>query len=153
MLDAIDKLPKETEEAAVERREATLGVAGPWSPAGLWGPAASALEAQRVMTASMMMAPFAVAQQSANAARRGRALMRHWSEEAMRCRSLGSLIEVNRQFGERAMAFGAGEFMRFFEQCTLLGRAAAAPESFQLRDAQGAAASEKKTVAKERAAR
>lgn len=132
MLDAFDRLPTDTEEAAVERLEKTRSPVG---LPGVWGAAMPALDFHRVMAASMMMAPLAFAQHSAMAMRRSRALMRHWGEEAVRCRSVGALIEVNRHFGERAMAMTAGEMMRFFEHSALMGRAAAAPDSLKLRDA------------------
>lgn len=127
MLDAINNLPKETEESAVDRSAATPAVASFGFP--MWGAALPGFEAQRAMAATMMMAPFAMAQSSASAIRRGRALIKHWGEEAMHCRSLGALIDVNRRYGERAMAMAANESMRMFEQGAQLGRAAATPPS------------------------
>lgn len=132
MLDAVTSTTIETEDKALETAgteafkntlKAASGVA--------------AMQSSAVFAASMMMAPFAMAQASALAARRGRALARVWGESAMRCRNANELIDVNRRFGERAIALGAGEIMRVMERSAWLGRAAVSPESFRLRDSEG----------------
>lgn len=159
MLDAIERLPTDTEDSAQARRPQDpvaggLGAIGAWgaapwgtTPFGIGGPAS--WESQRVLAASMMMAPFAAAQASALAMRKTRALAKNWRDAAARCKTMQELIEVNRAYGERAISLGAGEMWRLVERSTLMGRAAMAPQSMALRNQQVATAeSEEPLLAK-----
>lgn len=127
MLDAMDTLPRDTEEAAVERTgrdamAASVACFAPWSASG-----PMSWQSQRVMAASMMMAPMAMAKANMQAVRRARALAAQWGEEIVKTRSVDAMIDVNRRYGERAIALGAGEMWRLLENSVAMGRASTKP--------------------------
>ncbi|MEL6980152.1 MAG: hypothetical protein AAGM38_15920 [Pseudomonadota bacterium] len=133
MLDAMESLPRDTEDAAVENSQFfpaanAMACFAPWNAAAQMGPAA-----QRVMAASMMMAPFAMARANMQSIRKARALAAQWGEELARTRSMDAAIDVNRRYGEKAIALGAGEMWRVLEHSVTMGRASAAPESLSFK--------------------
>lgn len=159
MLDAFDRQPTETEEDAVRRSQDADAVLenGPAGVAaiGVWGavpmdggraPVSSPefWQHQRIMAASVLMAPLAAAQASTLAVRKARSLGKQWNEALARCKSMDELIDVNRDFGEKAMSLGAGEMWRFVERASLMGRATAAPASLKERNAKERAEAERR---------
>lgn len=93
------------------------------------------VEAPSVAMATGFFAPFAALQEAQSFWRKSAGLSRRWSEELLKCRTPTEVIDVNRRFGEKAMAVGFSEVWRVAERSALMGRRAVAPSSFRLRDA------------------
>lgn len=96
--------------------------------------AARAVEEPAVVAATGFMTPFAMAAEASMFMRKSRGLAMRWSADLLKCRTPQDVIAVNARHGERALSMGYAEMWRVLERSALWGRAAAAPQSFKLRD-------------------